>query len=129
MKLSTAAAEKILDLIDKEDLHFIEECCAYSGVSKPTFYALFPIESDEINAIKEKLQSRKSKNVHAVTRAWKDSDNPTLQIAYVKINSSDETRKKLSNTYIDKTDFNVNENGASFNITRTIISDDGESKD
>ena len=118
---------QILELIDKEDLHTIEECCSYVGISKQTFYRFFEIDSDECDAIKNKLQIRKTKNVHSVIRNWATSDNATLQIAYVKINSEDDTRKRLSNTYIDKTDVSVNGETNTFTITRKIISDSNDS--
>lgn len=117
---------EILEIIDKEDLTFIEECCAYVGISRETFYRYYPIGSDENDTIKNKLQSRKSKNIHSVTKQWKESDNPTLQIAYVKINGSDEIRKRLSNSYIEKTDMNVNGDGTQFTITRKVISDESD---
>lgn len=121
--------EEAVKHIKEKKLFFIEDVVGFMSCTKSTFYAHFPIDSNEMNTIKEELENNRISIKTSMRKKWYDSDNATLQIALMKLIATDDERKRISNTFIDRTDFNVNENGASFNITRTIISDDGESKD
>lgn len=46
-----------IEAITKNNLFFIEDIVAWLPISKPTFYEFFPIESNEINNLKAKLDS------------------------------------------------------------------------
>lgn len=113
-----------IKIIKEKKLYFIEDILTYLGCAKPTFYSHFPIDSDEMNAIKDELEINKIALKSSMRKKWYDSDNATLQIALMKLVGSDDERKRISNTYIDKTDLNVNGDGATFTITRKIISDE-----
>ena len=121
--------DEAIKQIKEKKLFFVEYVVGFLPCTKPTFYDHFPIDSDEFNAIKHELENNRIAIKTSMRKKWYDSDNATLQIALMKLIATDDERKRISNTFIDRTDLNVNENGASFNITRTIISDDGESKD
>ena len=111
----------------EKNLHWIEEVIAYIACSKFTFYNLFPVDSDEYNEIKEILEVNRIDIKAKLKRKWYDSDSAPLQIALMKLLGTDEERKKLSNTYIDKSELNINGDSSTFTITRKIISDDSES--
>lgn len=110
--------------IKEKKLFFIEDVVGFMSCTKSTFYAHFPIDSDEMNTIKEELENNRIAIKTSMRKKWYDSDNATLQIALMKLISTDDERKRISNTYIDKTDLNVNGDGATFTITRKIISDE-----
>lgn len=119
--------EKAIEVIREKKLYFIEDVISNLPCAKPTFYDHFKIDSNEMNTIKEELELNKVALKSSMRKKWYDSDNATLQIALMKLISTDDERKKISNTYIDKTDLNVNGDSSSFTITRKIISDDSSS--
>lgn len=116
--------DKTIQIIRDKKYYFIEDVIAQLPCAKPTFYDHFKIDSNEMNIIKEELELNKVNLKSSMRKKWYDSDNPTLQIALMKLVSTDEERKKISNTYIDKTDMNVNGDGTQFTITRKIITDE-----
>lgn len=110
----------------EEKLHWIEEVISHIACSKFTFYNFFPVDSDEYNKIKEILEDNRIDIKARLKRKWYESDSAPLQIALMKLLGTDEERKKLSNTYIDKSELNINGDASQFTITRKIISDDSE---
>ena len=110
-----------IGLIKDKNLFFIEDVVGFMSCTKSTFYAHFPIDSVEMNTIKEELENNRISIKTNMRKKWYDSDNATLQIALMKLISTDEERKRISNTYIDKTDMNVSGDGMKFTITREII--------
>lgn len=121
--------EKTISIIRENKFYFIEDVISKLPCAKPTFYDHFKIDSDEMNTIKEELELNKVNLKSSMRKKWYDSDNATLQIALMKLISTDEERKRISNTYIDKSELNINGEGTSFNITRKIISDDATSSE
>lgn len=121
--------EKTISIIRENKFYFIEDVISKLPCAKPTFYDHFKIDSDEMNTIKEELELNKVNLKSSMRKKWYDSDNATLQIALMKLISTDEERKRISNTYIDKSELNINGEGTSFNITRKIISDDAASSE
>ena len=77
--------------------------------------------------IKEELEKNRVAIKANLRKKWYDSDNATLQIALMKLISTDDERRKISNTFIDKTELNVNGEANNFTITRRIISDGNDS--
>lgn len=123
--------EQAISIIKDKRLFFIEDVVAFLPCSKPTFYEHFKLDSDEFNAIKDELEKNRIAIKSSMRKKWYDSDNATLQVALMKLICTDEERKALSPSYIDKTEVNVNGEGMNFNITRRIIdtkdSDESES--
>ena len=48
-----------IEAINKNNLFFIEDVVAFLQISKSTFYDYFPIDSNELNDIKELLEQNK----------------------------------------------------------------------
>lgn len=115
--------EKAIQEIKARKLFFVDDVIGFLPCSKPTFYDHFPVDSDLFNAIKEELDKNKIEIKTSMRSKWYNSDNPTLQVALMKLICSDDERKALSPSYIDKTEVNVNGDGMKFNITRHIITD------
>ena len=92
--------EKSIDLIEKYKLMFIEDLVAYLGISKKTFYNY---KLHELHEIKEKFAENKVAMKITMRNKWYKSDNPTLQLALMKLISSDEERRKLAMEYRDHT--------------------------
>lgn len=82
-----------LEAIKKHNLFFIEDIVAYLPCSKPTFYEH---KLNESNAIKDALLEVKTNLKVSMRSKWYRSDNPTLQLALMKLLSGDEELRKLS---------------------------------
>lgn len=89
--------------IKEHNLFFIEDIVAFIPCSKPTFYELFPIESNELNDLKELLDQNRINQKVKLRKKWSDTDNATLSLALYKLTGTDEERKRLSQTHHDLT--------------------------
>lgn len=92
-----------LNAIKEFNLFFIEDACAYLGVSKDTFYRHFPLESDESNAIKEELDKNKARTKISIRSKLHKSTSPTGLLALYKLICTPEERKALSMQHHDHT--------------------------
>ena len=105
-----------LDAIEKHKLFFIEDIVSYLPCSKPTFYEH---KLNEVNAIKEALLKVKTDIKVSMRSKWYKSDNATLQMGLMKLISTAEERKRLSQTHIDHT----TKDKEITSITRTIVNE------
>lgn len=87
------------EVIEIHNLFWIEDIIAFLRCSKPTFYDYFPVDSDELNYLKEELEKNRVSLKVKLRKKWEDSDNATLQMGLMKLISEDEERKRLSQTY------------------------------
>jgi hypothetical protein len=92
--------EKILEqakkLIIEKELIFIEEVASFLPISKKTFYAWFPIDSNESNEIKAMLDFNKVDAKAFMRKKWKEAEAPALQIALYKLCGTDDENHKLN---------------------------------
>ena len=95
-------------------MFFIEDIVSYLPCNKTTFYEH---KLNESNAIKDALQKVKTETKVSMRSKWYKSDNATLQMGLMKLISSDEERKKLSQSHIDHT----TKGKEITSITRTIV--------
>ena len=98
--------EKAKEVIAKHNLIFIEEIVSYLPISKATFYDYYPLESDELNELKTLLEDKAVEIKSGLRKKWRESENPTLQIALYRLTSRDDEHKKLNQSYIDHTSKN-----------------------
>ena len=92
--------KQALNVIEKNKLFFIEDVVAYLPCSKPTLYELFPIESNELNTIKDSLDKNKTEIKVSMRSKWYKSDNPTLQMGLMKLIGTEEEADRLNGTRI-----------------------------
>lgn len=93
--------ERALKAIKEHRLFFVRDVVAYLPCNKSTFYSLFPDGSEGLDTIKEALENNKI-NIKVSMRAkWYTSDNPTLQVALMKIIATDEEAHRLNGTKIE----------------------------
>ena len=88
--------EKAKDVIVKHKLFFIEDIVAFLPCSKPTFYEHFPIDSNEINELKELLETNRTELKVSMRSKWYKSNAPALQMALMKLIATPEELRKLS---------------------------------
>ena len=80
----------------KHKLFFIEDIVAFLPISKPTFYDYFPVNSNEINELKELLETSRTELKVSMRSKWYKSNSPALQMALMKLIATPEELRKLS---------------------------------
>jgi hypothetical protein len=100
------------EMIVKHKLFFVEDIVSFLPISKPTFYEYFPVDSNEVNELKELLEQNRVELKVSMRSKWYKSNAPALQMALMKLIASPEELKKLSMTYSE----NKNENDTKINI-------------
>ena len=106
--------KKAKEVTVKNKLFFIEDIVAFLPIVKKTFYEYFPLESNEINELKELLQTNRVELKVSMRSKWFKSNAPALQMALMKLICTDEERKKLAMTY---TETDITTNGKDVNIS------------
>jgi hypothetical protein len=94
---------KAIEVITKNKLIFIEDVCAMLGISKPTFYDKFKVESYEYYELRDLLEENKIALKVSMRKKWFDSDNATLQMGLYKLCSNSEEHKLLQQNYTEIT--------------------------
>ena len=95
--------EKAKELIPKHKLIFVEDVVAMLGISKSRFYELITGTSDEMDVLRDLIETNKIALKVSMRKKWFDSDNATLQMALYKLTSTKEEHKKLQQNYTDVT--------------------------
>lgn len=111
---------KAKEVTKENNLFFIEDIIAYLPISKPTFYDFFPIDSNELNDLKELLEHNRVSLKVSMRKKWQDNPAPALQMALMKLIASPEELKKLSMQFIESENKNTNKN---FDISKIYDSE------
>lgn len=90
--------EQAKDLIEKNKLFFVEDIVALLPCDKTTFYRFFEPNCNEYNTLKEMLDKNRVEIKSSMRSKWYKSDAPALQIALMKIISTDEEAHRLNGT-------------------------------
>lgn len=91
--------EKSLSVIEEHQLYFISDVVAFLPCDKTTFYNHFPVDSNDFNDIRKRLDANKINDKVKLRRKWLKSDNATMQMGIMKLLSEDEELKKLAMEY------------------------------
>lgn len=84
------------EVIVKHKLFFIEDIVAFLPCQKSTFYDFFPVDSNEMNELKELLNTNRTELKVSMRSKWYKSNAPALQMALMKLIASPEELRKLS---------------------------------
>lgn len=95
--------EQAKEAIEINDLVFIEEIVHFLPCSKPTFYEHFPIDSNELNVLKDLLEKNKTNLKRDLRFKWRLSDAPALQLSLYKLIANQDEIRALSMQSIDHT--------------------------
>jgi hypothetical protein len=89
------------EVIKKHNLFFIEDIVAFLPCSKQTFYDFFPINSDELDTLKDLLDDNKVKTKSSIrAKLWKSNKASEL-LALYRLIATPEEHKKLNQSYVD----------------------------
>lgn len=95
--------EQAKELTVEHELFFIDDIIAMLPCSKSTFYEFYPESSDELDKLKQLIESNRISIKVGLRKKWKDSDTPALQLSLYKLICTSEERKNLSMTHSDVT--------------------------
>lgn len=95
--------EQAKEVIVKHKLFFIEDIVAFLPISKPTFYEYFPVDSNEINELKELMEVNRISIKVSQRSKWYTSNSPALQMALYKLIANPDELKRLSMQHTDVT--------------------------
>ena len=91
----------ILKVIENNNLmRFSHIFGKYKSISRATAYNN---DLDKLDSIKDALEGNRDSNVDLMLQKWIKSDNPTLQIAAMRLICTPEERQNLNQSYIDHT--------------------------
>lgn len=95
--------EKGMAAIEKYKLFFIHDVVSYLPCTKSTFYDFFPINSEEMDAIKEALETERITLKISIRKKLFESNRETGLLALYKLLCTDEERQMLSMTEVKVT--------------------------
>jgi hypothetical protein len=108
-----------LDLIEKKKLFFIEDVVTLLPCRKSTFYDLFPIDSNEMDTIKELLDKNKIDVKNGLRNKWYNGNNPLTQMALYKLIGTEEEYHRIASTKTENKNINIEKpifNGLDINV-------------
>lgn len=89
--------------ITENNLFFIEDIVAFIPCSKPTFYEHFPIDSNELNNLKDLLEQNKIRTKSAIRAKLYKSPKASELLALYRLICTPEERRMLNQNYIELT--------------------------
>jgi len=95
--------QQAVEAIEKNNLFFIEDVVAFIPCTKPTFYKFFPIESNELNNLKELLERNKIKTKSSIRAKLFRSNKASELLALYRLIATPEEHQKLNQSYVDQT--------------------------
>ena len=99
--------QQALDLIEKKKLFFIEDVVTLLPCTKSTFYDFFPIDSNELNSIKEGLEKNKIEVKNGLRNKWYNGNNPLTQMALYKLIGTEEEYHRIASTKTENKNINI----------------------
>ena len=90
--------EQAKEAIEKYKLFFIEDVVAWLPIGKPSFYEFFPVDSNEMNEIKDLLERNKIEIKSALRSKWFKGNNPLTQMALYKLIGTEEEYHRIAST-------------------------------
>ena len=95
---------KAIEVITKNKLLFVEDVCSYIGISKPTYYEHFKVDSNDFNELSGLLEKNKIALKIGMRKNWyEQKQNATMQMALYKLCSTAEEHRKLQQNYNEVT--------------------------
>lgn len=88
--------EQAKEVIVKHKLFFVEDIVAFLPCAKPTFYDFFPPDSNELNELKDLLETNRTSLKVSMRSKWYTSNAPALQMALMKLIANPEELRRLS---------------------------------
>ena len=108
--------EQAKEAVKSHNLFFIEDIVAFIPCTKPTFYDHFPVDSDELNELKDLLEQNRIKTKSSIRAKLYKSEKAAELLALYRLIATPEEHQRLNQQYIDHTS-----KGEKIEITRRVI--------
>ena len=95
--------EQAKKAIEDNNLFFIEDVVAFIPCGKTTFYDFFPIDSNELNTLKELMEDNKIKEKAKIRIKLMESNKAAELLALYRLLATKEEHQKLNQSYVDHT--------------------------
>jgi hypothetical protein len=115
----TKIFEQAKKAVTKHNLFFVEDIVAFIPCSKPTFYEFFPVDSNELNTLKDLLNENKVKTKSDIRSKLFKSQKAAELLALYRLICTPEEHQKLNQQYIDHS----NKDGSLRDIRVKIVKD------
>ncbi len=99
--------EQAKEAITKYKLFFIEDVVAWLPCSKQTFYEFYPLNSDEMDTLKDMLEQNKVEVKSALRSKWFKGNNPLTQMALYKLIGTEEEYHRIASTKTENKNINI----------------------
>lgn len=93
--------EECKEAIKKNNLFFVEDIAHFVSPCKTTIYDFFPKDSDELNTLKELLETNKVKTKSAIRSKLFKSNKAAELLALYRLLATPEEHQKLNQSYVD----------------------------
>lgn len=93
--------KKAIEVIDANNLFFIEDVAAFIPCSKTTFYKYIKVGTNEMNALSELLDKNRVVTKSAIRRKLYKSEKASELLALYRLVCSPEERQMLNQSYIE----------------------------
>lgn len=95
--------EQAKKAIEDNNLFFIEDVVAFIPCSKTTFYDFFPVDSNELDTLKELMEDNKIKEKAKIRIKLMESNKAAELLALYRLLATKEEHQKLNQSYVDHT--------------------------
>lgn len=92
--------EELLKVIKSKKIAFFDHCFGFTSFSRRTAY---DHKLHESHSIKSAIATNRATAKNYMLNKWIASDNPTLQVAAMRLLSDSEEHRKLNQSYTDHT--------------------------
>lgn len=99
----TKIYEQAQKAIKDNNLFFIEDIVAWLPITKATLYDYFPVDSDELNTLKNLLDENKTKTKSAIRAKLFRSEKAAELLALYRLICTKEEHQLLNQQYVDHT--------------------------
>lgn len=114
--------QQALDVVSKSTMIiFIEDIVAMLPCDKTTFYKHFPIDSNENNELKERIEKNRITIKNNIRGKWYKDNNFSAQIALYKLCSTKQELEALSMVKNNDTDDKETTASISIEANKTIL--------
>ncbi len=115
--------EQAKEVIVKHKLFFIEDIVAFLPCDKTTFYKFFPPVSNELNELKELLETNRTELKVSMRSKWYKSNSPALQMALMKLIGNQEELRRLSMQHIEQKQTNIDLSGLTTEEIKDLLNE------
>lgn len=100
IKKANKYEKELLEVIKSKKITFFDHCFGFTSFSRATAYNH---SLDKLDSIKDAINKNRVTAKNYMLNKWIASENPTLQIAAMRLLSDLEEHKKMNQSYVDQT--------------------------